>query len=51
MYMDLTFCFSDIWIELWSSSSSESSNSMLGYWLGLYAGFSAIQATALSLAV
>ncbi|KAJ5591589.1 multidrug resistance-associated protein [Penicillium hispanicum] len=41
--------FRYVWVELWSSSSS--SNSRLGYWLGVYGALSFVQSSALILAV
>ncbi|CAG8303457.1 unnamed protein product [Penicillium salamii] len=43
--------FRYVWINLWSSSSDNSTASRLGYWLGLYGAFSVIQASSLALAV
>ncbi|KAJ5142866.1 uncharacterized protein N7515_001653 [Penicillium bovifimosum] len=43
--------FRYVWVDLWSSSSDNTSDSSLGYWLGLYAALSVIQVVALTLAV
>ncbi|KAF3389371.1 Multidrug resistance-associated protein 1 [Penicillium rolfsii] len=43
--------FRYVWVDFWSSSSENTSDSRQGYWIGLYGAFSVIEAVALSLAV
>lgn len=47
----MTYFIADVWVDLWASSSESSSDSQLGYWLGLYGAFSVIQVSTLTLAV